>query len=623
MKIHLLTALTFLIHSCLPIKIFSQPPVLGSAGDFVLFSSVGAVGNTGISQLTGNVGTNDGAITGFGNVNGVMHNANAITAQTVTDLLSAWHQIDTATATATHGPVLGNGEVLYPGVYSIAAAGSLVSVLTLDAQGDSNAVFIFKTGGAFTSAASSTVSLVNGAIACNVFWKAEGAISLAALTTMKGTLIAHPGAIDFGDGCSFEGRALSTTGAVSVYGTIAFIPPGCSRPMLTGPLAPNLGALECFALFSSDDLITNSGITNVIGDIGSNSSSPSGYDAARVTGTIHTVPDTATSLGASAFSSVYGYLDTISFEIELLYPAQFGNDLVLTPHTYLLNSAVTFTNILYLNAEDNADAIFIIRVNGAFSAGASSEVRLINGAQAKNVYWKVDGEVNINANAIFNGTIINNAVVNLATGMTLNGRSISSGALNTVAVTINKPSGCSFTVLPVRLISFTGQCEQQTMVLKWSIENDINNRFFSIERGTGGSNWQEIGRIEDLNSSLAQSNYSFADKFANNLAYYRIKQTSSDGKFTYFRNIVAKNCADDTDGLTIYPSPSTGIVNLLLRSNQVEIESVSIYNLLGKRVYHSMVSQSTINLSDMPSGIYFLYLKTPLATLAKKFVIKR
>jgi hypothetical protein len=56
----------------LPMVCFSQPS-LGMASDFALFTSVGAVTNTGITHVTGNVGTNSGSNTGFGNVNGVMH----------------------------------------------------------------------------------------------------------------------------------------------------------------------------------------------------------------------------------------------------------------------------------------------------------------------------------------------------------------------------------------------------------------------------------------------------------------------------------------------------------------------------------------------------------------------
>lgn len=52
----------------LPCFGYSQAPVLGASSNFALFSSNGAVTNTGLSQLTGNVGTNNGPVTNFGNV---------------------------------------------------------------------------------------------------------------------------------------------------------------------------------------------------------------------------------------------------------------------------------------------------------------------------------------------------------------------------------------------------------------------------------------------------------------------------------------------------------------------------------------------------------------------------
>ncbi|MFA6367934.1 MAG: hypothetical protein WCX10_05170, partial [Bacteroidales bacterium] len=65
---------------------FGQSIILGSAANFAVFSSDGAVSNTGISQITGNIGTNNGSSTGFGNVNGVMNDNNGVSAQASTDL---------------------------------------------------------------------------------------------------------------------------------------------------------------------------------------------------------------------------------------------------------------------------------------------------------------------------------------------------------------------------------------------------------------------------------------------------------------------------------------------------------------------------------------------------------
>lgn len=116
--LNVLTAFTLLFF---PRVIFAQAPTLGTAADFVLFSTTGAISNTGVSHITGNVGTNTGAITDFGNVDGVMHNADGATALCVIDLLNAYNQLNAATPTAAHAPVLGNGETLNAGVYLMAA----------------------------------------------------------------------------------------------------------------------------------------------------------------------------------------------------------------------------------------------------------------------------------------------------------------------------------------------------------------------------------------------------------------------------------------------------------------------------------------------------------------------
>jgi hypothetical protein len=421
---------------------FAQAPTLGTAADFVLFSTTGAISNTGVSHITGNVGTNTGAITDFGNVDGVMHAPDAATALCVTDLQNAYNQLNAAIPTSAHAPVLGNGETLNGGVYFLAAAGSLNLALNLDGQGDENAVFIFQVQGAFSTGASSQVNLMNGAKACNVFWKIEGLASMAAGTMMKGTVIANNAAIALGAGVTLEGRALSTTGAVSVNGVLAYTPLGCGTPVLTGPVVPVLASTACYALFSANGAVTNTGTTFITGDIGTNAGATSGYNALNVTGTIHAVPDASTAACAADLMNVYNYLDALPYNIELLYPAQFGNNLVLTPHTYLMNGPTVFTDSLYLNAQGNPDAVFVIRVNGPLSTSTYATVRLINGAAAQNVFWEIEGTVNISNYSALKGTIIcNNGGITLNTGTTLEGRALTTnGTVNTDAITITGAS---------------------------------------------------------------------------------------------------------------------------------------------------------------------------------------
>jgi hypothetical protein len=425
---------------------FAQAPNLGSVADFVLFSTNGAVSNTGSSELTGNVGTNNGSCTAFGNVNGVMHSSDGTTVQAAADLLIAYNHLASATANFFPSSTLGNGDTLVPGVYSIPSAATLNLQLYLNAKGNASAVFIFKIQGAFSSNAASKVQLINGALACNVFWKVEGMVNLASGTKMRGTVIANNAAIDISIGDTLEGRALSTTGAVTVHGILAYTPIGCGSPTLTGPSAPNLASTACYALFSASGAVTNAGVTHVTGDIGTNVGLTTGFLAIDVIGgTIQPIPDVSTASAASDLTSVYTHLNTLPYDIQLLYPAQFGRNLVLTPHTYWLNAATVLTDTLFLNAQGDANAVFVLQINGALSTSTYSKVVLLNGAQAKNVYWKVDGAVNISSYSIFNGTIVcNNGAINLNTDVTINGHAFATtGNLLTAAITAISPTTCS------------------------------------------------------------------------------------------------------------------------------------------------------------------------------------
>lgn len=448
MKTKLLISLTTFLLFLMPNANFGQSVNLGTAAGFALFSTNGSVSNTGISQLTGNVGTNNGSSTNFGNVNGVMHDGDGSSAQCAADLLIAYNKLNSTIPTFSPAPLLGNGDTLVAGVYSISGAATLNLGLTLDAKGNPNAEFIFQIKGSFSTSAESKIYLINGALACNVYWKVEGKVSMAPGTFMKGTVIANNAAIVISTRDTIEGRALSTAGAITIDGALIYTPTGCESPYLTGPAAPDLKTAACFVLFSGDGPVSNTGVTSLIGSVGTNVGLTTGFDPLKVTGIIHPIPDGTTSQCATDLHNAYIYLNNLTADIELLYPAQFGRNLVLTPHTYILKAATVFTDSLYLNAQGNPDAVFVIKINGALTTSTYSKVILINGAQAKNVYWKIEGAVSINNYSVFCGTIIcnNGALGAINTGVILNGRALTTaGALTSAAITSILPISCPVT----------------------------------------------------------------------------------------------------------------------------------------------------------------------------------
>jgi hypothetical protein len=195
---------------------------------------------------------------------------NNITATAATDVVALATTLNALPSTGPHGAVFGLGETITPGIYDVPSAAAIQGILTLDALGNPNAVFVFRMVGALTSVAASQVLLVNGANAANVFWVANGgAVALGAATVMKGTALSVGGAAGLGAGSTMVGRLLSTTGAITT-----------DTDTVTRPLGSSViptGVLNTFALFTAIGNVTNTGTSTINGDIGTNSGAITGY----------------------------------------------------------------------------------------------------------------------------------------------------------------------------------------------------------------------------------------------------------------------------------------------------------------------------------------------------------
>lgn len=188
-----------------------EPVNLGSASSFAVLAGTQITGNAA-TTIEGNVGVSPaGAITGItpGMVSGTIHTNDPIAAQAQLDLVTAFDDAAGRTIGAIpHLPVLGDGEILPPGLYtSNAAYFSITGNLTLDAQGDPDAVWIFQMSSTLLPAASSQVILINGARSRNIFWQIGSAATLGANAVLAGNLLALE-AITMGAGARLDGRAL-------------------------------------------------------------------------------------------------------------------------------------------------------------------------------------------------------------------------------------------------------------------------------------------------------------------------------------------------------------------------------------------------------------------------------
>lgn len=199
---------------------------LRSSGDYAVLAGA-SITNTGATIITGDVGLSPGtSVGGFppGIINGVQH-VNDIDANLAKlDLTTAYN--DAAGRTLAPVSVSGNigGKTLYPGLYK-STSGLAVSSgdLTLNAQGNANAVWIFQIASTLTTTSGRKVILSGGAQAKNVYWQVGTSATLGTTSVFKGTIIADQ-SITLNTGVNLQGRALCRIASVTLNGNIIVKP---------------------------------------------------------------------------------------------------------------------------------------------------------------------------------------------------------------------------------------------------------------------------------------------------------------------------------------------------------------------------------------------------------------
>ena len=407
---------------------------LGAVQNFVLFSGIGAVSNTGNSAVTGDVGSNLGAVSGFGSpttITGGVYSGTANTTQAKLDLMNLYiHLSNIPVTNTTHAAVFGSNETIGAGVYTIGAAASMAGNLNLDAQGNAHAIFVLKFNGAFSASAGSSIALVNGASAANVFWIAEGAISIGATSTMKGTFIAHTGAVTMAAGGNLEGRLLSTVNAVNFGSGIAKLPTDTSFiPVICVNTCNNpiLGSAVNFTLFTIGGGVSFKGSAGIIGNIGSGSGSIKSFDtpASTLIGSSFSA-NTATTQAANDLMAGYNTLVSTTTTNGTHAPA-FGNE-TLTPGVYAISTDGTLSGTIVLDGKGNSNAQFIFKFAGAFSVAAQSKMILVNGTSHCNVYWIAENGISFGNFSFVKGVFIaNNSSNRMGANCNLEGNLFSTG----------------------------------------------------------------------------------------------------------------------------------------------------------------------------------------------------
>ncbi len=323
----------------------AQPTVdLGTTSSFAILAGE-TITNTGSSTINGDVGLSPGtAFPGQSSatINGAVHLADAVALQAKVDLVTAYNDAAGRTP-VTQIPTELGGSTLTPGVYDSASGTfEITGTLTLDALGDPNSVFIFQMESTLITAASSNVSLLNGARFCRIFWQVGSSATLGAGSHFVGHIFALT-SITANTSATVQGQLLARNGAVTLHSntiTNGF----CATVATTTTLAPTTTttteAPTTTTLGATTTTTLNSASTTTTLDSATTTTLDSATTTTLGSGTTTTLGSTTTTLGASTTTTLRPTTTTVGSATTTTGRPEFPN--TGTSYWYLILFAGAF-----------------------------------------------------------------------------------------------------------------------------------------------------------------------------------------------------------------------------------------------------------------------------------------
>jgi hypothetical protein len=191
--------------------------------------------------------------------------------------------------------------------------------------------------------------------------------------------------------------------------------------------------------------------------------------------------------------------------------------------------------------------------------------------------------------------------------------------------------------IPVELVSFTAELNENNVVLKWITATENNNNGFEIQRKLDNPDWEKIGFVEGHGTTTEIQEYSYTDDISNikgNSVTYRLKQIDFNGSFEYSKEVLVEIVTPlDFALYQNYPNPfnpSTKIKFSIpyVGTSLMKFVQLKVYDILGNEVVtlvneYKPAGSYEINFDarGLPSGVYFYQLKAGDFVSTKKMIL--
>jgi|GEM_PF-5186987 len=642
----------------------SQAPNLGLAAGFAIFTGDGEFGNTGASTVGGGAGTGVGSVTGLPSsaVTGTIHVADAVATQAATAVNQAYSALASITCDTTIGNILGNGQILKPRTYCIGSSASLNGTLTLDAQGNDNAIFIFKINGAFSTATFTNIVLLNGASLCNLYWRVNGAFTLGDGSIFKGTLISS-GAIILLEASSVYGRCLSTTGAIEMHNNMLLMNPSPTPSFITAGGPASFCANTNLTISGNNSGIWSSGtsdptitintsgdyfVVNTIGLCTATSNHvlvavtplPTDYGdlstavwpvascasaSCNVTGTQPSAYDASTNpfVVVWAGNSVSSETSTINGGSLTAGTDAFDDGLSIP--TYPMTGGYTYpfwvtlqsntpANVYYRFWFDwNNDGDFSNDLDGNGAPATYAAMVFANGMAMANVSVKPPLLYSPNYKVRLIVTDVNNTVSGTIPDFYRNGTG--GQATPTALISLTNGEVEDYTapalILPVTFGNISATSKNCNVYLGFDYLSQQQNQQFKIEHSVNGQNWKEITTFSNQ-GNLSNQSFSYIHTApVAGINLYRIKQTEVDGTYNYSKTVQSFSTCAGKGEVVAYPNPVKSFLTVVMPSNAGNAQ-FKVSDATGKLLItiSSQNISNMINTQSLVNGWYQLQVVT-------------
>ncbi|MBL7815921.1 MAG: T9SS type A sorting domain-containing protein [Saprospiraceae bacterium] len=175
-------------------------------------------------------------------------------------------------------------------------------------------------------------------------------------------------------------------------------------------------------------------------------------------------------------------------------------------------------------------------------------------------------------------------------------------------------------VIPVELVSFTGEAKETKNVLNWQTASEQNADVYIVERSVDGvKNFMPIGKVKAAGNSAEKHEYQFYDDNPQAVAYYRLKQVDFDGKENLSKHISLVRTNKKLALVNTFPSPVSDDLNVVFNSSKDGQVTLHVVDILGRTVSQQTVSaysgqnSANLKLGNLAPGSYYVVLSDGLS----------